>query len=99
MQKLLIYTMFIATLIAGCSPHKLEIQQGNIITPEMLEKIEPGMTTKQVRFVLGTPQLIDPFRSDRWDYVYSLTQQDVETERRHLILFFEDGVLSKIEER
>ncbi len=99
MQKLLIYMVFFATLISGCSVHKLEIQQGNIITAEMLENIEPGMTADQVRFVLGTPQLVDPFRSNRWDYIYSLSQGGVISEQRHLVLIFEDGVLSTIEQR
>ena len=99
MQKLLIYISLCASLLfAGCSPHKLEIQQGNIVTPEMVEKLKIGMTTNQVRFVLGSPQLIDPFRSNRWDYLYSLKEDGKETERKHLILYFEDNLLSKIEQ-
>jgi len=68
-----------------------------MITPEMLEKLKVGMTTNQVRFVLGSPQLTDPFHPDRWDYLYSLRQDGIETERKHLILFFEGDSLSKIE--
>ena len=99
MQKLLIYTILMATFLIGCSPAKLEIQQGNIITADMLAKVEVGMTTSQVRFLLGSPQLVDPFRSNRWDYVYSLRQDGKETKYKHLILFFEGDILSKIEER
>ena len=100
MQKLLIYISLCASLLfAGCSPHKLEIQQGNIITPEMVEKLKTGMTPNQVRFLLGSPQLIDPFRSNRWDYLYSLKKDGEETQRKHLVLYFDDNLLSKIETR
>lgn len=67
-----------------------------MITPKMLEKLELGMSTNQVRFVLGSPQLTDPFHPDRWDYIYSLREGGIETERKHLILFFEGDTLSKI---
>ncbi len=98
MQKLLISISLCASLLLGCSPHKLDIQQGNMITPEMLEKLKVGMTTNQARFVLGSPQLTDPFHPNRWDYLYSLREDGVETARKHLILYFENDTLSKIEE-
>ena len=98
MQKLLIYIVICGSLLLGCSPHKLEIQQGNIITPEMLEKLKPGMSQNQVRFVLGSPQLTDPFHANRWDYLYSLRQDGEETERKHLILYFDGDNLSRFEE-
>ncbi len=99
MQKLLIYISLCASLLfAGCSAHKLEIQQGNIVTPEMVEKLKVGMTTNQVRFVMGSPQLTDPFHSNRWDYLYSLKQDGKQTKQKHLILFFEQDKLSRIEE-
>ncbi len=69
-----------------------------MIAPEMLEKLKVGMTTNQVRFVLGSPQLTDPFHPNRWDYFYSLREDSVETERKHLVLYFEGDILSKIED-
>jgi len=96
MRKLLIPILLCGGLLFGCSAHKLEIQQGNIITPEMMEKLEVGMSTSQVRFLLGSPQLVDPFHKNRWDYLYSLRQEGAETERKHLILMFEGDTLSKI---
>jgi len=68
-----------------------------MITPEMLEKLKVGMTTNQVRFVLGSPQLTDPFHPNRWDYLYSLRENNVETEHKHLILYFENETLSSFE--
>jgi outer membrane protein assembly factor BamE len=97
MQKLLISISLCASLLLGCSPHKLEIQQGNMITPEMLEKLKVGMTTNQVRFVLGSPQLTDPFHPNRWDYLYSQRENGVKTEQKHLVLYFEEDTLRKIE--
>src|SRR3990170_4201353 len=62
-----------ATLLAGCvSPYKIDVQQGNVVSQEMLEKLKPGMTKSQVRFALGTPLIADSFHPDRWDYFYSL---------------------------
>ncbi len=99
MQKLLISTLFCASLISGCSVHKLEIQQGNVVSAEMLEKLKPGMTMRQVKFLMGSPQLQDPFHKNRWDYLYSFREEGQEVERKHLVLHFEDDILSRIEER
>jgi outer membrane protein assembly factor BamE len=99
MQKLLISILVCGAALLGCSPHKLEIQQGNIITDEMLAKLKTGMNQKQVRYLLGTPQLTDPFHANRWDYLYSLREDGEETERKHLVLFFDGDILSRIEER
>jgi outer membrane protein assembly factor BamE len=70
-----IFTLHVLLLLAGCSSvpsllYKIDIQQGNVITHEMLEKIKPGMTRAQVRFVLGSPVISDAFHGNRWDYVY-----------------------------
>lgn len=97
MQKLLISISLCASLLLGCSPHKLEIQQGNMITADMLEKLAVGMNKNQVRFILGSPQLTDPFHPNRWDYLYSLRENNEATERKHLVLYFENEILSRFE--
>ncbi len=74
----------------GLSSHKIEIQQGNVVTKDMIAKLKPGMTRSQVRFVLGTPLLVDPFRTDRWDYVYTLEKQGNLAEQRQFRVFFEN---------
>jgi outer membrane protein assembly factor BamE len=81
----------------GIRPHKIDVQQGNVITPEMVMKLRPDMTRSQVRFVLGSPLLVDPFRTDRWDYVYVYEKAGEVTEKRHLTVFFENDVLSRLE--
>lgn len=92
--------LLVALLVAGCnliSPHKMDIQQGNVITQEMLARVEPGMTRSQVRFALGTPLVVDPFRGDRWDYVYLYMKQGVVTEQRRIVVVFKDDKLAHIE--
>ena len=83
-------------LAAGCAMHVIEVQQGTIITPEMVAQLKPGMTRNQVKFVMGTPPITDPFRHDRWDYIYTLTQNHREVQHRHIALFFEGDQLAKI---
>lgn len=96
MQKLLISFMVCATLLSACSVHKLEIQQGNVVTPEMIQDVQTGMTSSQIRFVLGSPQLISPFHKDRWDYIYTTKQADGIENQRRLTVYFENEVVSKI---
>ena len=61
--------------LAGCSfpgVYKIDIQQGNVVTQDMIDQLRPGMTRRQVRFIMGNPLLTDTFHSNRWDYLYSL---------------------------
>lgn len=79
------------------SPHRIDVQQGNALEQEAVEKLKPGMTRPQVRFLLGTPLLVDPFRSNRWDYVYNYRAAGKLTEKKRLTLIFEGDVLARIE--
>lgn len=79
--------------------HVIDIQQGTIITPEMVAQLKPGMTRNQVRFVMGTPTIADPFHHDRWDYLYTLEARDEPSQRHHVVLFFEGELLVRIDER
>jgi outer membrane protein assembly factor BamE len=79
------------------SPYKIDIQQGNVITQEMLSKLKSGMTRSQVKFVLGSPLVIDPFRGDRWDYVSLYQKQGKDVERRRITVIFDDDKLVRIE--
>jgi outer membrane protein assembly factor BamE len=84
-------------MLPGLTAHKIDIQQGNVVTKDMLEKLQPGMTRSQVRFVLGTPLLIDPFRNDRWDYVYVMNRKGERVEQRQLKVFFQDDKMLRYE--
>lgn len=93
----LVFICLLGTLlgISGCSGfrfpgvHRVEVQQGNIIDQEMIDKLKPGMTKSQVRFVLGTPLLADTFHQDRWDYYYSKLDSDGNETREQVTVFFD----------
>jgi len=89
-----------ATLLAlsACSVHKIDVQQGNVITQEMMEKLTVGMDKRQVMLLLGSPLIEDPFHSGRWDYVYSFTAGNSPEEQfAHVTLRFEGDKVSKID--
>ena len=91
-------TLLILLFITGCSSipsvlYKIDVQQGNIITQDMVDKLKPNMTKSQVRFVLGTALIGDVFHKDRWDYVYRLLQHGNLVEEYKLTVFFEDDKL------
>lgn len=75
------------------SPYKVEIQQGNVITPEQVAQLKVGMTRNQVRFLLGTPLLTDIFHTNRWDYLFRLKKSDGSIENSKLTVFFDDNRL------
>ena len=83
--------------IPGVTPYKIEIQQGNYISQEMVSQLKPGMSKDQVRFLLGTPLLTDIFHAERWDYVYWREASSGKRESRRLALFFEGGKLARLD--
>jgi outer membrane protein assembly factor BamE len=99
--------VFIALLLlAGCkqvpmlpslTAYKMDIQQGNFVTQEMAAKLRPGMTRSQVRFLLGTPLVVDPFRTDRWDYVYVFQRQGNVVEQRRIVVVFQEDKLLRVD--
>lgn len=104
MKNLLIYTFSVLILsLSACSTDKIpgvyriDIQQGNDVTQDMLNQLKPEMTKKQVAYVMGTPLLIDTFHPDRWDYIYSFHPGNGQREQRRLTLFFTDDKLDHIE--
>ncbi len=95
MRKIIILVSIL--LVGGCSIHRVDIQQGNLVTPEMVQRLETGMDQRQVQTILGTPLLRDPFHPERWDYYYSLKRKKVPLQRHALQLYFENGRLARIE--
>ena len=79
------------------TPYKMDIQQGNVVTQEMVAKLKPGMTPSQVRFILGTPLVVDAFHKDRWDYVYRFSKRGTLQEHRRIVIVFQDDKLARIE--
>ena len=73
--------------------YRATIQQGNVVTQEMIDRLRPGMTRRQVRFVLGEPVLANAFRADRWDYLYTIQIGARERQQqRHTVYFDEDAL-------
>ena len=83
--------------IPGLSPYRMEIQQGNYVSQEMVSQLKEGMSKEQVRLTLGTPLLTDLFHVDRWDYVYYREASDGKRESRKLAVFFADGKLTRVD--
>ena len=83
--------------IPGVTPYRIEIQQGNYISQEMVGQLKPGMSKEQVRLALGTPLLNDIFHADRWDYVFWRERPGADREQRKLTVFFEDGRLTRVD--
>jgi outer membrane protein assembly factor BamE len=82
----------------GACVYQVPIQQGNFLESKDVDQVAVGMTQAQVRYVLGTPMVIDPFTKDRWDYVYYLKKGQMRNpEQRHFVLYFENGTVSRIE--
>jgi len=110
MQKLLILVSTIATLfLSGCSSdpivnrlpfvYHIDIQQGNVITQDMVNQLRTGMSKRQVQFILGAPLLVDPFHAQRWDYVYIYepgSHGKSDTTEQRLTLFFADDKVQEI---
>lgn len=100
MKNLLICTLFaVIFTLTACSTDKIpgvyriDIQQGNDITQEMLSKLQPGMTKNQVIYVMGNPLLIDTFHDNRWDYIHSYQPGNSDREQRRITLYFDDKEL------
>lgn len=94
-----------ALLLSGCGGsllqfpgvYKIDVRQGNIITQDMVDQLRPGMTKRQVVFVMGSPLVVDPFHQDRWDYVYNFQPGGGERVGERLTVYFENDSLVRIE--
>jgi len=101
---------FAALFSAGCSTidtymptlrslgvYKLDINQGNYLSQDLVDKLKVGQTKAQVRQLLGTPLLVSPFRESRWDYVYEYTKQGRVVEHRTFTAYFVEEKLARWE--
>ena len=71
--------------------------QGNVVTQEVMAQIQPGLGRMQVREILGTPLLADPFHTDRWDYVFTIRRQGVPDQQRRVTVFFKNDVVDRFD--
>ncbi len=93
-------TLYLALvlLVAACAPYKMDIRQGNLVTPEQRERLKLGMAHSQVRALLGTPLVADPLHPDRWDYVYTLEHKRELVASQRMTLYFQDDKLTRIDD-
>lgn len=101
-MRRILFPLLLLGLVAGCSvprigPHRIDVQQGNALDQENVARLKTGLNRAQVRFLLGTPLVVDPFRTDRWDYVYLYYKSGQLTEQKRITLFFEGDTLARIE--
>ena len=98
-MRILILMIASLCLLSGCGIsnikipklYKVAIQQGNVITQAMVDKLKPGMTRRQVAFVMGEPVIQDPFDDTKWVYLYSIDVPGVFSQESRLILFFDEN--------
>ncbi len=98
MRYLLALLILVSSSLSSCFLlYQQDIEQGNVITREMIPQVRTGMTREQVRFVLGTPLISDVFHKDRWDYYYSFRPEGRKATKKHRItIFFSDNKVSRI---
>lgn len=102
-KKPFISAYILATvLLAACTStrlpgvHRIDIQQGNILTQEMVRQLSPGMEKRQVRLLLGTPLVVNPFDPNRWDYLYTLQEGNGKQTRQTLSVYFKGDKLVRV---
>ncbi|MEO7056869.1 MAG: outer membrane protein assembly factor BamE [Caldimonas sp.] len=96
--------------IAGCAslqtsdnflgvitPYRVEVVQGNVVTSEQAALVKPGLTRAQVKDVLGSPLLADPFHGDRWDYVFTIRRQGTAPQLRRVVALFKNDLLVSVD--
>ena len=79
------------------TPYRIDIVQGNAITKEQAALIKPGLSRLQVRDILGTPLLADPFHANRWDYLFTLRRPGAQPQRRSVVVHFDGDTVQSIE--
>ena len=90
-------------MLSGCSlsrfpgVYRINIEQGNILTQEMIDQLEPGMTQRQVKFILGTPLVKDSLNQNRWDYRYLLRIGNETLKQSLVTIYFDGDKLSHVE--
>ncbi|MBT3426135.1 MAG: outer membrane protein assembly factor BamE [Gammaproteobacteria bacterium] len=103
MKNLFATLILLGLFTTGCSTfqfpwvYRLSIQQGNIVSQEMIDKLKPGMSKSQIQFILGNPILEDALDQDRWNYIYSMQIPGRERIHKELVIYFKENRLSHFE--
>ncbi len=97
MYKLLLACLFAISLVGCGVVYKVDVYQGNLLDPEAVAQVKPGLSKHQVRSLLGSPSVADPFHASRWDYVSTVSHRGSPTEIKNLTLNFDGDVLASME--
>jgi outer membrane protein assembly factor BamE len=100
MQFRILTVLLSFLFISACSipkVYKLTVQQGNIVTQDMIDELKVGMTKRQVAYVMGTPLIRSPYQQERWDYLYTLERRDKVVKNYQVTLFFKDELYTRLE--
>ena len=99
-----ILPLTVGCLLVGCGSnfgfpgvYRINVEQGNVVTEEMVEQLRPGLNRRQVRYIMGTPLIEDSFHEDRWDYRYLLRNGNELLSETQLTLWFEEEELVRAE--
>ena len=96
-RPLSVALLAVAVVLAGCV-YRPNIQQGNLLTVEEVDQVTAGMTRSQVRYLLGTPMVSDPFAPQRWDYVYRIQYgRDRKVDTAHFVVRFDGDKVTSVE--
>jgi len=76
--------------------YQVPVQQGNVLSKHMVAQLKPGMTKRQVEFLMGTPSIMDPFHPDRWDYVYTNDAGGGPTVEKRVTVYFKNDKLVRV---
>ncbi len=104
MKKTLL-ALLLSLSSSGCSTllenlpgvYRIDIEQGNIVTQEMVDQLRPNMNKRQVLYIMGSPMLQDAFHKNRWDYIYSRQPGNEPRVQKRLTLFFKEERLSGVQ--
>ncbi|MBN7795097.1 outer membrane protein assembly factor BamE [Parahaliea mediterranea] len=94
--------LIVACFLSGCGAlgfpgvYRIDVEQGNLVDQEMVDQLQPGMSRRQVRFILGTPLVEDPFNAARWDYPYVIRNGEEVIRKAQVTVRFDGDSLSEI---
>ncbi len=101
LMRRLSLSLFAVTVLAACLSgciYRVNIPQGNFLEAKTLDQVQPGMTRSQVRYLLGTPMISDPFHPDRWDYLYYFKDgRSGKVEKRIVVVYFAEEKVARLE--
>lgn len=102
-MRIIIGVFALAALVTGCTKlpflYRPDIQQGNLISQEAVAQLKPGMPADQVRYLMGTPVLINVFDSSRWDYIYTYQPGKGDLRSKQVVVHFADNVVESVEQK